>query len=79
MVRIKITEDQDNCVTVYWAELTGLLPEGSPRLMSCGRSPEEAMMTLKCDAKRWIERVVYDAIDCYYAIDAQEKKERLDG
>lgn len=73
MVRIKITEDQDNCVTVYWAELTGLLPEGGPRLMSCGRSPEEAMMSLKCDAKRWIERVVYDAIDCYYATDAQEE------
>lgn len=37
MVRIKITEEQDNCVTVYWAELTGLLPEGGPRLMGCGR------------------------------------------
>lgn len=74
MVKIKITEDQDNCATVYWAELTGLLPEGSPRLMSCGRSPEEAMMTLKRDATQWIERVVYDAIDCYYATDAQDKK-----
>lgn len=79
MVRIKITEEQDNCVTVYWAELTGLLPEGSPRLMSCGRSPEEAMRSLMRDAKSWIEGLVCDAIDYYYATDAQEKKERSDG
>ena len=75
MVNIQITKAQNNCATIYWAELTGFLPEDAPRLMSCGRSPEEAMMTLKCDAKRWIERVIYDAIDYYYATDAQEKKE----
>lgn len=74
MVNIQITKAQNNCATIYWAELTGLLPEGSPRLMSCGRSPEEAMRSLMRDAKRWIERVVYDAIDYYYATDTQEKK-----
>ena len=79
MVRIKITEEQDNCVTVYWAELTGLLPEGGPRLMDCGRSPEEAMRSLMRDAKSWFEGLVCDAIDYYYATDAQEKKERSDG
>ena len=66
-------------MTVYWAELTGLLPEGGPRLMGCGRSPEEAMRSLMRDAKSWIEGLVYDAIDYYYATDAQEKKERSDG
>lgn len=66
MVRIKITETQDDCVTIYWAELIGLLPEGSPRLMGCGRSPEDAMRDLKCYAKQWIEQLVHDAIDCYY-------------
>ena len=79
MVRIKITEEQDNCATIYWAELTGLLPEGGPRLMGCGRSPEEAMRSLMRDAKSWIEGLVCDAIDYYYATDAQEKKERSDG
>lgn len=79
MVRIKITEEQDNCATIYWAELTGLLPEGGPRLMGCGRSPEEAMRSLMRDAKSWIEGLVCDAIDYYYATDAQEKRERSDG
>lgn len=77
MAKIKITKEQDNCVTVYWAELTGLLPEGSERLMGCGRSPEEAMMDLKCGAKRWIERIVYDSINYYYATDAQEEARKM--
>lgn len=47
--------------------------------MGCGRSPEEAMRSLMRDAKSWIEGLVYDAIDYYYATDAQEKKERSDG
>lgn len=77
MVKIKITEDQDNCVTVYWAELTGLLPEGDPRLRGCGRSPEEAMRSLMRDAKSWIEGLVCDAIDYYYATDAQEEARKM--
>lgn len=79
MVNIQITKAQNNCATIYWAEFTGLLPADGPRLMGCGRSPEEAMRSLMRDAKSWIEGLVCDAIDYYYATDAQEKKERSDG
>jgi predicted RNase H-like HicB family nuclease len=61
MVNIQITKAQNNCATIYWAELTGFLPEDAPRLMGRGHSPEEAMRDLKCGVKQWIEQLVHDA------------------
>lgn len=77
MVNVQITKAQNNCATIYWAEFTGLLPEDGPRLMGCGRSPEEAMRSLMRDAKLWIEGLVSDAINYYYATDGQEEARRM--
>ena len=67
MARIKITEQHDECATIYWAELTDLFP------MGCGCSPEAAMRSLQSCAKQLIGQVIQDAIDYYYATAAQEE------